>query len=187
MGQRHSGALSLCACRCAPSLLAAFNQISSLLILYRRNIESVLCPEIAIAPVVLTRPPKDSVRRSTGDRSQYGSDEFQRVLDGFGMVPSMSRKGKCRDNACAETVFGSMKVERLAGQAFSTRRAAQNDALAWIRWYNPTRMHSTVGYLRTSQFEMSSSDAEQKNGCWKVEKQKTFFNFPTATTATGLT
>jgi hypothetical protein len=33
---------------------------------------------------------------------------------------------------------------------------------------------------------MSSSDAEKQNGRGKDEKQKTFFNFPTATTATGL-
>jgi len=33
---------------------------------------------------------------------------------------------------------------------------------------------------------MSSSDAEKQNGHGKVEKQKTFSNFPTATATTGL-
>jgi putative transposase len=70
--------------------------------------------------------------------SQYASDDFRRILERFGIVASMGRKGNCRDNACAETVFGSLKVERLAGQCFTTRREAQDEALAWIRWYNQT-------------------------------------------------
>jgi putative transposase len=117
--------------------------------------------------------------------SQYASEEFRRMLERFGIEASMSRKGNCWDNACAETVFGSLKVERLAGQRFTTRREAQDEALAWIRWYNQTRMHSTLGYVSPAQFEISS-DGEKQNGHGKDEKQKPFFNFPTATTTTGL-
>jgi transposase InsO family protein len=29
------------------------------------------------------------------------------------ITPSMSRKGNCWDNACSETLFSSLKVERL--------------------------------------------------------------------------
>lgn len=117
--------------------------------------------------------------------SQYASDEFRQSLARFGIAASMSRKGNCWDNACAETVFGSLKVERLAGQRFTTRREAQDEALAWIRWYNHTRMHSTLGYVSPAQFE-NSREAEKQNGYGKVEKQKTFSHFPTATTTTGL-
>jgi len=34
----------------------------------------------------------------------------------------MSRKGDCWDNAVTETLFGSLKVERLHGMRFHTRR-----------------------------------------------------------------
>lgn len=118
--------------------------------------------------------------------SQYASDDFRRMLAGFGMVASMSRTGNCWDNACAETVFGSLKVERLAGQQFATRREARDEALAWIHWYNQTRMHSTLGYVSPMQFETSTSDAEKRSGRGKVEKQKTFSLFPTATATTDL-
>jgi transposase InsO family protein len=36
----------------------------------------------------------------------------------------MSRKGNCWDNACSETLFGSLKVEWLDGQRFATIREA---------------------------------------------------------------
>lgn len=118
--------------------------------------------------------------------SQYASEDYRRMLRRFGMVSSMSRKGNCWDNACAETVFGSLKVERLNGLCFATRREARDEALAWIRWYNRTRMHSTLGYLSPDQFESRWSDADKKQDCGKVEKQKPFSNFLTATATTGL-
>jgi transposase InsO family protein len=110
--------------------------------------------------------------------SQYASDEFRRMLKRFAIVASMSRKGNCWDNACAETVFGSLKVERLADRRFHTRREAQDEALAWIRWYNQTRMHSTLGYVSPEQFEINSRDAEKQNGRGKVEKERRFPTFP---------
>ena len=116
--------------------------------------------------------------------SQYASEDFQRMLKRFGMVSSMSRKGNCWDNACAETLFGSLKVERLHGQRFTTRREAQDEAFAWIRWYNQTRMHSTLNYVSPARFEEDWADAEKQQGRGKVEKQKTFSSFPTATTTT---
>jgi len=42
---------------------------------------------------------------------------FRDVLVEYGITASMSRRGNCWDNACSETVFGSLKVERLHGQA----------------------------------------------------------------------
>ena len=65
----------------------------------------------------------------------------------------MSRKANCLDNACAETLFGSLKVERLHGQSFQTIREAKDEVIAWLLWYNRTRMHSTLGYVSPAQFE----------------------------------
>ncbi|NDJ14963.1 MAG: hypothetical protein EBY17_27870, partial [Acidobacteriia bacterium] len=48
-------------------------------------------------------------------------------------------KGNCWDNACAETLFGSLKLARLAGRTFTTRHEARDEALEWIHWYNNTR------------------------------------------------
>jgi putative transposase len=58
----------------------------------------------------------------------------------------MSRKGDCWD-ACSETLFGSLKVERLHGWRFQTIREAKDETLAWLLWCNQTRLHSTLNYV----------------------------------------
>jgi len=85
--------------------------------------------------------------------SQYASDEFNRLLRECGITPSMSRKGNCWDNACSETLFGSLKVERLHGQHFETIRQAKDETLDWLLWYNRTRLHSTLDYVSPIEFE----------------------------------
>jgi putative transposase len=85
--------------------------------------------------------------------SQYASEDYAQVLEEHGITPSMSRKGNCWDNACSETLFSSLKVERLYGQRFLTIREAKDEVIAWLLWYNRTRMHSTLGYVSPMQFE----------------------------------
>ena len=85
--------------------------------------------------------------------SQYASKDFKDVLTEYGITPSMSRRGNCWDNACSETLFGSLKVERLHGQRFKTRRQAMDEVVAWMFWYNRTRLHSTLTYVSPMRFE----------------------------------
>jgi putative transposase len=69
------------------------------------------------------------------------------------MAASMSRKGSCWDNAPSETLFASLKVERLHGQRFATIRQAKDETLAWLLWYDQSRMHSTLSCASPIQFE----------------------------------
>jgi transposase InsO family protein len=85
--------------------------------------------------------------------SQYASKDYRDALAEYGITASMSRRGDCWDNACSETLFGSLKVERLHGQRFKTRRQAMDEVIAWILWYNRTRLHSTLAYVSPMQFE----------------------------------
>ena len=71
----------------------------------------------------------------------------------YGITASMSRRGDCWDNACSETLFGSLKVERLYGQKFETRRQAKDEVIDWLLWYNRTRLHSTLAYVSPMKFE----------------------------------
>jgi transposase InsO family protein len=85
--------------------------------------------------------------------SQYASRCCTDLLARHGIKASMSRKGNCWDNACPETLFGSLKVERLHGMEFKNHREAKNATLDWLLWYNGSRMHSTLRYLSPAQFE----------------------------------
>jgi putative transposase len=92
--------------------------------------------------------------------SQYASEDFQRELKAFGMKGSMSRKGDCWDNAVTETLFGSLKVERLHGMRFATRRQAKDEVMDWLVFYNGKRLHSTLGYLSPMTFEKKRTGEE---------------------------
>lgn len=85
--------------------------------------------------------------------SQYCSDEFQAALKAYGMRSSMSRRGNCWDNAPTESLWGSLKVARLHGVRFVTRRAAMDEVIDWLAFYNHRRLHSTLGYVSPMQFE----------------------------------
>jgi len=90
--------------------------------------------------------------------SQYASSDFNQVLKECSIQPSMSRKGDCWDNACSETLFASLKVERLHGTRFQTIRQAKDETLDWLLWYNRTRLHSTLKYVSPMQFEQQWQD-----------------------------
>jgi putative transposase len=109
------------------------------------------------------RPDKKAGLIFHSDRgSQYASGDFRQVLEEYGITPSMSRKGNCWDNACSETLFGSLKVERLHGQRFATIRQAKDATIAWLLWYNQTRLHSTLNYVSPVRFEQDWEEARIK-------------------------
>ena len=99
------------------------------------------------------RPRRGELLFHSDRGSQYASEDFTRLLDDHGITASMSRKGNCWDNACSETLFGSLKVEWLHGQRFATIREARDAVLEWLRWYNRTRMHSTLQYSSPAEYE----------------------------------
>lgn len=74
-------------------------------------------------------------------------------LLGYKMKSSMSRKGDCWYNAPTESFWGHLKVGRLYGRKFETRRQAMDEVIDWMTFYNHRRIHSTLGYVSPMQFE----------------------------------
>ena len=86
--------------------------------------------------------------------SQYTSEHFQQLLKEQGITCSMSRAGEVWDNSAMESFFSSLKTERTARKVYRTRAQARSDVFDYIeRFYNPTRRHSTLGYVSPVQFE----------------------------------
>ena len=107
------------------------------------------------------RPGKDAGLIFYSDRgSQYASQDFRDLLTSYGTAVSMSGRGNCWDNACSDTLFGSLKVERLHGQHFATRCDSKDETIAWLVWYNKTRLHSALGYVSPMQLEQDWLDAQ---------------------------
>ena len=92
--------------------------------------------------------------------SQYCGHEFQDTLKGYKMQSSMSRKGNCWDNAPTQSLWGRLKVGRLYGRKFATRREAMDEVIDWLTFYNHRRLHSTLGYVSPMQFEKSWDAAQ---------------------------
>lgn len=89
--------------------------------------------------------------------SQYTSDAFQRLLGDLGVTCSMSRSGNVWDNSAMESFFSSLKTERTARKVYRSRSDAKADVFDYIeRFYNPTRRHSTLGYLSPIQYEQQT-------------------------------
>ncbi|MGH9135642.1 MAG: IS3 family transposase [Acidimicrobiales bacterium] len=52
------------------------------------------------------------------------------------------------DNSPSEAFFASLKRELVHRCRFATRVDARRAIIRWIEgWYNPRRLHSTLGYL----------------------------------------
>jgi putative transposase len=83
--------------------------------------------------------------------SNYTSAEYAEVLEGLNIRQSVGRTGICYDNALAESVNGTVKVELVHRTVYATRRQAMEDIGRYIELrYNRTRLHSALGY-RTPQ------------------------------------
>ena len=85
---------------------------------------------------------------------QYASYKYQQLLRDKKMIQSMSRKGDCYDNACAESFFATLKKELIHGRKFKTRAEAKQAVFQYIEiWYNSRRLHSSLGYMSPNEFE----------------------------------
>ena len=85
---------------------------------------------------------------------QYAASSYQAALDENNIVCSMSRKGDCWDNAVSESFFGTLKTELINRQSWSTRREAKDAIVDYIEgFYNPHRLHSSLGYVSPIEFE----------------------------------
>lgn len=66
----------------------------------------------------------------------------------------MSCRGKCWDNAVAESFFGSLKKERIRRRIYKDRHTATKDIADYIEsFYNRTRRHSHLGGISPEEFE----------------------------------
>ncbi len=101
------------------------------------------------------RKPLESLIFHSDRGSQYASKEFTKILESKKCIVSMSRKGNCWDNACAESFFHTLKTEEVHFNFYKTRAEAKRSIFEYIEvFYNRARRHSYLGYLSPVNFEL---------------------------------
>ena len=108
----------------------------------------------ALIMAIWRRGKPDALLHHSDQGSQYTSEQFQRLMADNGVTCSMSRSGNVWDNAAMESFFSSLKTERVGPKICRKRNHAKAEVFDYIeRFYNPTRRHSTLGYLSPMDFE----------------------------------
>lgn len=71
---------------------------------------------------------------------QYQTREYQSRTKAMGIIPSMSRKGKCHDNAPMESFFNLLKRERLNRQPIQDLEELKTITNDYVHWFNHGRI-----------------------------------------------
>jgi transposase InsO family protein len=106
------------------------------------------------------RQPRPGLIMHTDRGSQYVADRYLELQHHHGIVPSMSRKGNCWDNAVAESFFHTLKTECVYLENLVTREQARDAIFDYIEvFYNRQRRHSANGNLAPMVYEQSQKAA----------------------------
>ncbi|HDS1225720.1 TPA: IS3 family transposase [Stenotrophomonas maltophilia] len=108
----------------------------------------------ALVSAIWKRKPAAGLIIHSDQGSQFTSSNWLSLLKQHGIVPSMSRRGNCHDNAVAESFFSALKKERIKRRIYPTRDEAHSDVFNYIEmFYNPVRRHGSAGDLAPVEFE----------------------------------
>jgi transposase InsO family protein len=114
----------------------------------------------ALRMALTRRRPRAPVLHHSDRGTQYASRAYRRLLAAHGLTASMSRKGNCWDNAPVESFFSSLKAELLPPRPWPDHATARHAIGDYIEtFYNPRRLHSTLGYRSPVDFETSLKTA----------------------------
>jgi putative transposase len=111
---------------------------------------------IALRMAIETRKIEIGLIFHSDKGSQYCSNEFKMILKTYGIIQSMSDKGKCYDNAFKESFFHTLKTELVYYEVYNTREEAESSIRNYIAiFYNYQRLHSSLNYMSPIEFEIA--------------------------------
>ena len=89
---------------------------------------------------------------------QYQMREYQQLLIKKGIRQSMSRKGNCLDNACAENFFGILKSELyyIKEKDYNNIEELEKDIIEYIDYYNNKRIKCKLKGMSPIQYRVHS-------------------------------
>ena len=88
---------------------------------------------------------------------QYTNYDWRSILTVNNLVVSMSRRGNCQNNTCAESFFALLKRERIRRKIYRSREEGKADVLNYIElFYIPTRRHGKNNDFSPMEYEKNS-------------------------------
>ena len=137
--------------------------LAAILDLWSRRIVGWACGSTLHASLVLAalhdalkrRCPPEGLLHHSDRGSQYVDEEYIQALAAAGIVRSMSRAGNCYDNAAMESFWSTFKTDTGLDESIpASRRNTELAVFDYIEtFYNPTRRHSSLGYISPVAFE----------------------------------
>lgn len=108
----------------------------------------------ALDMALARRRPAPGLVHHTDQAGLYCAYDYRERLRVHGILPSMSARGDCYDNAVAESFFSNLKNELVHHCDFLTREQARAAIFDYIEvFYNRQRRHQTLNYLSPVQYE----------------------------------
>ena len=108
----------------------------------------------ALEMAVTRRRPEAGLVHHSDQGSQYVSLTFGHSAGEAGIALSMGSVGDCYDNAVAESLFATLKKDLVNRRSWPTKAELRSAVFDYVEaFYNPTRLHSTLGYLSPAAFE----------------------------------
>ena len=105
------------------------------------------------------RQPATGLIHHSDQGSQYTSTAFTRRCDDAGIRPSMGSVGDAYDNAMAESFFATLECELIDRFRFKNPDEAKGAVFSYVEgWYNPHRLHSSLGFLSPMAVEQAHED-----------------------------
>jgi len=127
----------------------------------RGDLEAELVLE-ALEMAVARRRPTPGLVHHSDQGSQYVSLRFGERCREIGIHRSMGSKGDCFDNAVAESFFATLEKDLLRRRSFATRQEARTAVFDYIEtFYNPIRLHSTLGYRSPVEYERMKEEEKE--------------------------
>jgi putative transposase len=112
----------------------------------------------ALSMALLHRQPPAKLLFHSDRGVQYASGDFRHALQAAKLVPSMSRKGNCYDNATMASFWSTLKLELVYRTRFDSRTQARTQIFDFIEcFYNPKRLHSALNFLSPVDFEAKNN------------------------------
>ena len=92
---------------------------------------------------------------------QYQMKQYQNILKEKGIRQSMSRKGNCLDNACAENFFGLLKSELfyLKEKEYKNIEELEKEIIEYIDYYNNKIIKGKLKGMSPVQYRIHSLNA----------------------------